>query len=173
MPAAHATPLSVAIFFAAGGSLLSHAREHRVSDASRKETSRRCAITIHRLTVFKPPERLRGSMKKSLPLLLCVLLSTFTMARATNRAHTFALETKSAPEFPIEPQADANAFVTAANTEEEEPSSDDDENTGDASDDEGENTNDNAADATDDENTGNDDEGTEDGSDDGGGSQGQ
>ena len=112
-------------------------------------------------------------MRKSLPLLLCLLLSVFTVTRAANRAHTFVPKTKSAEKSPAAQQAGANGLFTATNTEEEEPSSDDDQNSGDASDDEGENPDDDGGDATGDDSTADDDEGDDDGTDDGGGSVGQ
>jgi hypothetical protein len=46
-------------------------------------------------------------MRKFLPLLLCLSLTIFTVARATKPAHVFA------------PETDAKALVNDANTEEE------------------------------------------------------
>ena len=66
-------------------------------------------------------------MKKFLPLLICFLLSVFTVARATNPAHTPAPDTKT--------------LLKDANTD-EEVSSDDDDSTDDASGNEGEDMND-------------------------------
>jgi hypothetical protein len=91
-------------------------------------------------------------MRKFLPLLLCLLLSVFTLARATKTAHVFA------------PETDAKASVNDASTEDEAAPGDDD-NTG-ASNDDGEG-------AVDDEGTGPDDGGNDDGDDDGSGDQGE
>jgi hypothetical protein len=99
-------------------------------------------------------------MRKFLPLLLCLLLSVFTLARATKTAHVFA------------PETDAKASVNDASTEDEAAPGDDD-NTG-ASNDEGEDMNDDDGEgAVDDEGTGPDDGGNDDGDDDGSGDQGE
>jgi len=68
-------------------------------------------------------------MRKLLPLLLCLSLSIFALARATKPAQVFA------------PKADANASVHDASTEEQDPSHDDDSTPG-ASNDDGEDAND-------------------------------
>ena len=65
-------------------------------------------------------------MKKFLPLLLCLLLSIFTVARATKPAHTPAPDTKTAQEKPTGQEADAKTLLNDANTEEEVASDDDD-----------------------------------------------
>ena len=100
-------------------------------------------------------------MRKFLPLLLCLSLTIFTVARATKPAHVFA------------PETDAKALVNDANTEEEAGSDDDDNTTG-APDDEGEDVNGDDGDGVPgNEGTAPDDEGDDDGDDDGSGDQGQ
>jgi hypothetical protein len=100
-------------------------------------------------------------MRKFLPLLLCLSLSIFTVARATKPAHVFA------------PETDAKALVNDANTG-EEPDSDDDEGTTGGSNDEGDDVNDGDGDgAAGDEGTGADDGADDDGDDDGSGNQGE
>jgi hypothetical protein len=100
-------------------------------------------------------------MRKFLPLLLCLSLTIFTVARATKLAHVFA------------PETDAKALVNDANTEEEAGSDDDDNTTG-APDDEGEDVNGDHGDGVaGDEGTAPDDEGEDDGDDDGSGDQGE
>src|SRR5438094_6975865 len=83
MPAGHPSPLSVATFFPMMRSSFSHAREHRALTEARKGSSR----AVHQLTVRGRPDRLR-IMKKLLPLLLCISLAFFTIARATKPVHT-------------------------------------------------------------------------------------
>ena len=102
-------------------------------------------------------------MRKFLPLLLCLSLTIFTVARATKPAHVFA------------PETDAKALVDDANTEEEAGSdNDDDDNTTGASDDDGEDVKgDNGDGVAGDEGTAPDDEGEDDGDDDGSSDQGQ
>jgi hypothetical protein len=107
-------------------------------------------------------------MKKFLPLLLCLLLSIFTMARATKPAHTPVPDTKTAQNKPRGQQADAKTLLG------EEVSSDDDDSTEVPSNNEGQDINDDGGgDARDNENTGDDDEGDDNGGDDGGGDQGE
>jgi hypothetical protein len=98
-------------------------------------------------------------MRKFLPLLLCLSLTIFTIARAMKPAHVFARETET------------KALVNDANTEEEAGSDDDDNTTG-ASDDDGEDVKGNDGDGVaGDEGTAPDDEGEDDGDDDGSGDQ--
>ena len=54
-------------------------------------------------------------MKKFLPLLLCLLLSIFTVARATKPAHTPAPDTKMAQKKPTARKADAKTLLNDAN----------------------------------------------------------
>ena len=54
-------------------------------------------------------------MQKFLPLLLCLLLSIFTVARATKPAHTPAPETKMAQKKPTARKADAKTLLNDAN----------------------------------------------------------
>jgi hypothetical protein len=111
-------------------------------------------------------------MKKFLPLLLCLLLGIFTVARATKPAYTPAPGTKTAQNKPSGQEADAKTLLNA-NTG-EEVASDDDDSMEVASSDEGEDMNDDdGGDAPGDENTGDDDAGDDDGGDDGGGDEGE
>jgi hypothetical protein len=106
-------------------------------------------------------------MKKFLPLLLCLLLSIFTVARATKPAHTPAPDTKTAQNKARGQEADAKTLLNA-NTD-EEVASDDDDSMEVAPSDEGEDMNDDdGGDAPGDEDTGDDD-----GGDDGGGDEGE
>lgn len=107
-------------------------------------------------------------MKKFLPLLLCLLLSIFTMARATKPVHTPVSDTKTAQNKPRGQQADAKTLLG------EEVSSDDDDSTEVPSNNEGQDINDDGGgDAPDDENTGDDDAGDDNGGDDGSGDEGE
>lgn len=54
-------------------------------------------------------------MKKFLPLLLCLLLSIFTVARATKPAHTPPPDTKMAQKKPTARKADAKTLLNDAN----------------------------------------------------------
>ena len=99
-------------------------------------------------------------MRKLLPLLLCLSLSIFAVARAAKPAQVFA------------PEPD-EALVNDASTEQEEPSDNDDSTPG-ASNDDGEDANDDDGDdATGDEATGPDDGEDDDGDDGGSGNQGK
>ena len=55
-------------------------------------------------------------MKKFLPLLLCLLLSIFTVARATKPALTPAPDTKTAQKKPTAQEADAKTLLNDANS---------------------------------------------------------
>ena len=115
----------------------------------------------------------RPTMKKFLPLLLCLLLSIFTVARATNPRHTPASDTKTAQNKSTEQEADAKTLLNDANAD-EEVASDDEDSMEVASNDEGEDLNDDdGGDAPGDEDTGDDDAGDDDGGDDSGGDQGE
>jgi hypothetical protein len=112
-------------------------------------------------------------MKKFLPLLVCLSLSLFTVARATKPAHTLAPGTKTVQEESTGQEADAKPLLKDANTDEEAASAGDDSMEG-ASNDEGEDMNeDDGGDAPGDEDTGDDDAGDDDGGDDGGGDEGE
>ena len=112
-------------------------------------------------------------MKKFLPLLLCLLLSIFTVARATKPAYTPAPDTKTAQKLPTGQEADPKTLRNDANTD-EEVASDDDDSMEVASSDEGEDMNDDDdGDAPGDEDTGDDDAGDDDGGDDGGSDAGE
>jgi hypothetical protein len=111
-------------------------------------------------------------MKNFLSLLLCLLLSIFTVARATKPAHTPAPDTKTAQKPPTGQGADAKTLLDDANTDEKVASDDDDSIDG-ASNNEGQDINDDGGDAPDDENTGDDDAGDDNGGDDGGGDEGE
>jgi hypothetical protein len=94
-------------------------------------------------------------MKKFLPLLLCLLLSIFTVARATKPAYTPAPDTKTAQNKPSGQEADTKTLLDDANTDEKVASDDDGGN------------------ALGDEDTGDDDAGDDDGGDGSGGDQGE
>jgi hypothetical protein len=112
-------------------------------------------------------------MKKFLPLLLCLLLSIFTVARATKLAHTPAPDTKTAQNKPAGQEADAKTLFDDPNTD-EQVASDDDDNTEVPSNNDGQDINDDGGgDAPDDENTGDDDAGDDNGGDNGGGDEGE
>jgi hypothetical protein len=98
-------------------------------------------------------------VKKFLPLLLCLLLSIFTVARARKPAHTPALNTKTAQNKPRGQEADAKTSLNDANIDEEPVSDEGEDNDG--------------GDAPGDEDTGDDDAGDDDGVDDGGGDEGE
>jgi hypothetical protein len=98
-------------------------------------------------------------MRKFLPLLLCLSLSIFTVARATK----LAVATRQ--------QADANTFFTHANSE-EESGSDNDENAEGTSNDDENTADDNADNAAGDQDTGNDDGTNDNGADDDAGDDG-
>jgi len=113
-------------------------------------------------------------MQKFLPLLLCLLLSIFTVARATKPAHTAAPDTKMTQKPPTGQEADAKTLLDDANTDEKVASSEDDDSTEVASSDEGEDMNDDdGGGAPGDEDTGDDDAGDDDGGDDSGGDEGE
>ncbi len=112
-------------------------------------------------------------MKKFLPLLLCLLLSIFTVARATKPAHTAAPDTKMTQKPPTGQEADAKTLLDDANTD-EKVASEDDDSTEVASSDEGEDMNDDdGGGAPGDEDTGDDAAGDDDGGDDSGGDEGE
>ena len=112
-------------------------------------------------------------MKKFLPLLLCLLLSIFTVARATKPTHMAVPDMKTAHNEPSGQEADAKTLLNDANTGEEVPS-DGDDSTEPASSDDGEDVNDDGGgNAPGDEETGDNDAGDDDGGDDGGGDQGE
>lgn len=95
-------------------------------------------------------------MRRFLPLLLCLSLSIFTVARVTKQIHPLSPDTKSNPKPPMGQQADARTLLKDPNTEQETGSSDNG-NKDDASNDEGEDVNDDDdGDATADEGTGDD-----------------
>jgi len=83
-------------------------------------------------------------MRKFLPLLLCLSLSIFTVARAMKPTHSLAPDTKSTRKSPTRQQADTKPSFKHANIEEEEGSNDND-STENASGNEGEDANDDDA----------------------------
>ena len=112
-------------------------------------------------------------MNKFLPLLLCLLLSIFTVARATKPTHTAVPEHEDRSQEPRGQEAEAKTLLNDANTGEEVPS-DGDDSTEPASSDDGEDVNDDGGgDAPGDEDTGDDDAGDDDGGDGSGGDQGE
>ena len=95
-------------------------------------------------------------MRKFLPLLLCLALSTLSMARAAKAMHAFA------------PETDAKKWVDYEKTEEDEVASGNDDSEEVPSDDQGEDVNDERdGDAAGDEQTGDDDTRRDDEGDDG------
>jgi hypothetical protein len=111
-------------------------------------------------------------MNKFLRLLLCLLLSIFTVARATKPMHMAIPEMKTAHNEPRGQEAEAKTLLNDANTGEEVPS-DGDDSTEPASSDDGEDVNDDGGgDAPGDEDTGDDDAADEDGGDGSGGDHG-
>jgi len=112
-------------------------------------------------------------MKNVLPLLLCLLLSLFTVARATKPAHMAFPNMKTAHNEPRGQEADAKTLLNDANTG-EEVASDGDDSTEPASSDDGEDVNDDGGgDAPGDEDIGDDHAGDDDGDDDGSGDEGE
>ena len=100
-------------------------------------------------------------MRKSLPLLLCLIMSIFGVTRAIEAAHVF------------DPNVEAKAAVNALDSEEDVDPDDVEGVDGTSNDDDGNNIDDNGGNAAGDEDTG-DDSGADDGQDDdGGGDQGQ
>jgi len=111
-------------------------------------------------------------MRKFLPLLLCLSLTIFTIARGMKPTHALAPDKTSTRKSPTRQQADAKTLFKHANIEEEEGSNDND-STENASGNEGEDVNDDdgseaAADQDDGDNNGADDNEGDDG---GGGSE--
>src|SRR5881394_602384 len=95
-------------------------------------------------------------MKKKFSLLLCLLLSIFTVAAAMRPPHTPAANTKTAQKNPMGQEADAKTLLNDQNSNEGVASDDDDTVDG-ASDDEDENmSDDDGGDAAGDEDTGDD-----------------
>ena len=112
-------------------------------------------------------------MNKFLPLLLCLVLSIFTVARATKPTHMAVPEMKTAHNEPRGQEAEAKTLLNDANTGEEVPS-DGDDSTEPASSDDGEDVNDDGGgNAPGDEDTGDGDAGDDDGGDDGSGDGGE
>ena len=104
-------------------------------------------------------------MNKFLPLLLCLLLGIFTVARAAKPTHMAVPNTKTAHNEPRGQEAEAKTLVNDPNTGEEVPSGGDD-TTEPASSDDGEDVNDDGGgNAQGDEDTGDDDAGDDDGGD--------
>jgi hypothetical protein len=111
-------------------------------------------------------------MNRFLPLLLCLLLSIFTVARATKSAHAAAPDTRRAQKNPTGQEADVKTF-NDENTGDEVPSNGDD-NAEPASSDDGEEANDDGGgNAPGDKDTGDDDTGDDDEGNGSGGDQGE
>ena len=112
-------------------------------------------------------------MNKFLPLLLCLLLSVFTVARATKPTHMTVPNMKTAHNEPRGQDADANTLLNDANTG-EELASDGDDSTEPASSDDGEDVNDDGGgDAAGDQETGDNDAGDDNGDNDDSGDEGE
>jgi hypothetical protein len=104
-------------------------------------------------------------MNKFLPLLLCLLLSIFTVARATKLTDMAVSNMKTAHNEPRGQEAESKTLLNDANTGEDVPS-DGDDSTEPASSDDGEDVNDDGGgDAQGDEDTGDNDAGEDDGGD--------
>jgi hypothetical protein len=115
----------------------------------------------------------RAAMNKFLPLLLCLVLNIFTVARATKPTHMAIPNMKTAHNEPRGQEAEAKTLLNDAKTGEEAPS-DGDDSTEPASSDEGEDVNDDGGNASGDEDTGAHDGGDDgDGSDEDGGDEGE
>src|SRR5438045_712818 len=105
---------------------------------------------------------------KKFSLLLCLLLSIFTVAAAVKPPHTPAANTNTAQKNPMGQEADAKTLLNDQNSNEGVASDDDDSVDG-ASDDEDENmSDDNGSDAAGDEDTGDAAERRDESGDDGG-----
>jgi hypothetical protein len=112
-------------------------------------------------------------MNKFLPLLLCLVLSIFTVARATKPTHMAVPNKGTAHNEPRGQDAGAKMLLNDANNGEEVPS-DGDDSVEPASGDDGEDVNDDGGgNAPGDEDTGDDEEGDDDGGDGSGGDQGK
>jgi len=111
-------------------------------------------------------------MKKFLPLLLCLLLSIFTVARATKSARAAAPHTRRAQKNPTGQEADVKTF-NDENTGDEVPSNGDDSAEPASSDDGEEANDDGGGDAPGDKDTGDDDTGDDDEGNGSGGDQGE
>jgi len=111
-------------------------------------------------------------MNKFLPLLLCLLLSIFTVARATTSAHAAAPDTRRAQKNPTGQEADVKTF-NDEKTGDEVPSDGEDSAEPAASDDGEEANDDGGGDAPGDKDTGDDDTGDDDGGNGSGGDQGE
>ena len=112
-------------------------------------------------------------MNKFLPLLLCLLLSIFTVARAAKLTHMAVPNMKTAHHEPRGQEAESKTLLNDANTGEDVPS-DGDDSTEPASSDDGEDVNDDGgSNAPGDEDTGDSDAGEDDGGDDASGDQGE
>ena len=112
-------------------------------------------------------------MNKFLPLVLCLFLSIFTVARITKPTHMAVPNIKTAHNKPRGQEAEAKTSLNDANTGDEVPS-DGEDSTEPASGDDGEDVNDDGGgDALGDQATGDDDAGDDDGGDGSGGDQGE
>jgi hypothetical protein len=111
-------------------------------------------------------------MNRFLPLLLCLLLSIFTVARATKSAHAAAPDTRRAQKNPTGQEADVKTF-NDENTGDEVPSNGDDSAEPASSDDGEEANDDGGGNAPGDKDTGDDDTGDDDEGNGSGGDQGE
>lgn len=101
-------------------------------------------------------------MNKILPLLLCLLLSIFTVTRATKLTHMAVPNIRTAHNQPRGQEAEAKTLLNDVNTG-DEVASEGDESTEPASSDDGEDVNDDGGgNAPGDEDTGDDDAGDDD-----------
>jgi len=112
-------------------------------------------------------------MNKILPLLLCLLLSIFTVMRATKLTHMAIPNMKTAHNEPRGQEAEAKTLLDDPNTGDEVPP-DGDDSTEPGSSSDGEDVNDDGGgSASGDEDTGDNDAGEDDGGDDASGDQGE
>jgi hypothetical protein len=111
-------------------------------------------------------------MNKFRPLLLCLVISIFTVARVTKPTHMAIPNMKAPHSEPRRQEAEAKTLLNDANTG-GEVASDGDDSTEPASSDDGEDENDDGGgNAPGDEDTGEDDAGDDDGGDGSGGDEG-
>jgi hypothetical protein len=112
-------------------------------------------------------------MKKFLPLLLCLLLSIFNVARATKPTNTAVPDVKTAHNESMAQDAAVKTLLNDANAD-EQVTSDDDDSMEVPSSDEGEDMNDDdGVDTPGDKNVASDDAGDDDGGDDDAGDEGE
>ena len=169
MPRGHPILFSAATPFAAIHFLFSHAREHRASHASRKARSHPSELVDSPIDSRSASREGLNTMRRFLPLLLCLSLSIFALARAMKPTDILVSCAQGARQSPM--KANTNTFLNHPITEQEPGSNDnenDNDNTQDPSGNEGEEATSDGGDAAADQDTG-DDDGADDNVDDDGG----